>query len=527
MRLVWRQILGIMVVIVVLCTTLTISFVGITNRTIYWNTWRQLSQNADSLINDDEIIFNKKSGKIVGIEKSQIDSKARMLSHQHVQFAIYDGSKTLRYTNETTYVPSISKKEWQKIKKGNAIQKRVSYAKLSKKKVSSSSTTSTSSSTTVLSESHQSKKTSSTKNPPEMTMVIKPYFYKGKLVAAMAIGTFASTVRQSLNQIINDFLISFVIAVVIALVVSFVISRYLTKRINAMNKATRAVAKGDYNIHLENRQKDELDELSHNFNVMVRSLRESQEEIKEQEERRKQFLANAAHEMRTPLTTINGILEGLSYDVIPEEEKKHSIELMQQDTKRLSRLVNDNLNYEKIRTNQILLDRKVFDAGAVLANLRDQLKKKAEAKGDTITVTAPAELRVYADYDRFVQVLFNVIQNAIQLTDNGKITIGGERVSHGTQFTVSDTGIGMTKEQMDHIWERFYKADRSRMSTKYGESGIGMAIVHQLVTLHGGKIKVDSQLNKGTTFTIFFPDRQYAPHAGQRKKHENGNESGN
>ena len=90
MRLVWRQMWGILVVIVVLCTTLTISFIGVTNRTLYLNTWRQLSQNADSLINDDEIIFNKKTGQIIGIEKSQIDSKSRMLTRQHVKFAIYD-----------------------------------------------------------------------------------------------------------------------------------------------------------------------------------------------------------------------------------------------------------------------------------------------------------------------------------------------------------------------------------------------------------------------------------------------------
>ncbi|MBM6753664.1 HAMP domain-containing histidine kinase [Lactobacillus alvi] len=503
MRLVWRQMLGILVVIVVLCTTLTISFIGVTNRTLYLNTWRQLSQNADSLINDDEIIFNKKTGQIIGIEKSQIDSKSRMLTRQHVKFAIYDGKHKLRYTNENEYTPTINNSEWQKLKQGKAIQKRTSITSFRK--------------SIARGKQHP--------EPPEMTMVIKPYFYKGKLVAAVTIGSFTSTMRQNMHQIVNDLLVSFLFAVLIALIISFFVSRSLTQRIDAMNRATRQVAKGDYNVHLENHQKDELDELSHNFNVMARSLQESQEEIKDQEERRQQLLANAAHEMRTPLTTINGILEGLAYDVIPEDEQKHSIELMQQDTKRLIRLVNDNLSYEKIRTNQISLDRKMFDAGAVITNLRDQLAKKAQEKGDELIVTAPPELRVYADYDRFVQILFNIIQNAIQFTDHGKITISGERVTHGTQFSVQDTGIGMTEEQIKHIWERFYKADRSRMNTRYGESGIGMAIVHQLVTLHGGKIKVASKLNKGSTFTVFFPSQQYAPHAGTKKSYENKHES--
>lgn len=243
---------------------------------------------------------------------------------------------------------------------------------------------------------------------------------------------------------------------------------------------------------------------------MTASLKASQEEIHCQEERRRQFMANAAHEMRTPLTTINGILEGLQYDVIPEEDKKHSIELMQNETKRLIRLVNDNLNYEKIRTNQITMERKLFDASAVLQNLEEQLSKKAQAQGDTLDVDVAKGLLVYADYDRFVQIMFNIIQNAIQFTQHGQIKIRGKRVENGTQFTVQDNGIGMTPEQLENIWERYYKADRSRMNTKYGESGLGLAIVHRLVQLHGGKITAQSEYGKGSTFSVYFPDEKTA-----------------
>ena len=223
-------------------------------------------------------------------------------------------------------------------------------------------------------------------------------------------------------------------------------------------------------------------------------------------------MADAAHEMRTPLTTINGILEGLEYDVIPEEDKKHSIQLMQNETRRLIRLVNDNLDYEKIRTNQISMERKVFDAAAVLANLQEQLSKKARAQGDRIELDVNSELRFYADYDRFVQIMFNITQNAIQFTKNGLIKIQGRAVDNGSQFKVTDNGIGMTKDQLANIWERYYKADRSRMNTKYGESGLGLAIVHQLVLLHGGRVTVESKYGEGTTFTVFFPDRDHAPH---------------
>src|SRR5690606_9302692 len=111
-------------------------------------------------------------------------------------------------------------------------------------------------------------------------------------------------------------------------------------------------------------------------------------------------------------------------------------------------------------------------------------------------------------YDRFIQILYNLVQNAIQFTTDGVITITAEQEAEGSKFTVADTGIGMTKEQARNIWERYYKADVSRMSTKYGESGLGLAIVQQLVQLHGGKITVESTLGEGSTFTIFFPSEQ-------------------
>ena len=262
---------------------------------------------------------------------------------------------------------------------------------------------------------------------------------------------------------------------------------------------------------MKSRSHDEVAELADDFRDMVNSLKASQQEIQRQEDRRRQFMADAAHEMRTPLTTINGLLEGLAYDAIPEESKGKSIELMRNETNRLIRLVNENLDYEKIRTNQILLSKHTFNARKDLDNITEQLTQKAEEAGDTITIKAPTQLPTYADHDRFVQILFNIVQNAVQFTKNGQITIGGKLGYHQTEFTVSDTGIGMSKDQMKNIWERYYKADPSRKNTKYGESGLGMAIVHQLMGLHGGTIEVDSKLGSGTTFTLIFPDEATAP----------------
>jgi signal transduction histidine kinase len=334
--------------------------------------------------------------------------------------------------------------------------------------------------------------------------VLVPLFYKNgstkKFVGAISIGSFEQTLQASEQQIEKNLFIALLVSGIAALLLSYVLARYSVRRINRLRYATHSVANGDFDIQVDSNHKDEIDDLADDFNGMVSSLRESNEEIKRQEKRRREFMADAAHEMRTPLTTINGILEGLAYDAIPEEDKAHSIELMQNETKRLIRLVNENLDYEKIRTGQIALNKTNFDGAEVLHNLVEQLTKKADAADDHFVLTAPDKLPVWADYDRFVQVLFNIMQNAIQFSQGSAIEVTGQRTEHATVISIQDHGIGMTPDQVKNIWERYYKADPSRKSTKYGESGLGLAISHQLVQQHGGSIEVDSAENEGTRF---------------------------
>ena len=118
-------------------------------------------------------------------------------------------------------------------------------------------------------------------------------------------------------------------------------------------------------------------------------------------------------------------------------------------------------------------------------------------------------IEVYADKDRFTQIMVNLVQNALQFTENGKITISAKRIEHGAQFKIADTGIGMNKKQMKYIFERFYKADPSRAKIGSGESGLGLSIVLSLIKQHGGKINVDSESGKGATFTVTLYDKGY------------------
>lgn len=341
------------------------------------------------------------------------------------------------------------------------------------------------------------------------TGVLVPWFSKHRFIGAIWLGARVKNVEKPIVTAKQNLVKALIIALIVGMGLSLILSYYTTKKVKRLSRATQKVASGNFEVQIEYSGNDEIDQLAANFNQMVRALKQSNNEIKMQEKRRDQFLADAAHEMRTPLTTINGILEGLQYDAIPEKSKPKSLAIMQRETKRLIRLVNENLDFEKIRNNQILLTKSVFNAQQILTNVALQLSGNAEKKQDEIEVVAPNNLLIYADQDRFTQIIVNLVQNAIQFTKNGKIKISGKRIAHGTEISVKDNGIGMNEEHIKYIFERFFKADPSRARNGTGESGLGLSIVSSLIKQHGGMITVKSHPNQGAMFTVTLFDQGY------------------
>ncbi|WP_034992649.1 sensor histidine kinase [Liquorilactobacillus vini] len=488
MKLIYQQMLAFFTIIVLLLTLLGIFFFQLTKSLIYENTWNQLEGYAYSLKTDAMSETQTSKGKVIfSLDSEKLQNYELLLQNQEVHFTIYTSRNRVLYPQTMGFQSIISKKDWRKLKKGNIIRRKND---LSWKRGPGDFK-------------------EGDRQQQKMTDILAPCFdQQGDLVAVISVGAKVSSLEESFAKIQRSLIYMLLISAAIGVAISYLVAHYTTKRIRQLQRATRQVASGNFNIQIPNKDRDEIDDLANDFNSMTFSLKKSEKEIKRQEEQRRQFMADAAHEMRTPLTTINGLLEGLAYDAIPEESKAKSIELMRNETKRLIRLVNENLDYEKIRSGQILLKRQNFEAMHVLHNIQTQLRKKAQSAGDTLEVTGPNKLNVFADYDRFVQVIFNVTQNAIQFTQNGNIQISAEKGFESTIFRISDTGIGMTPEQLKNIWERYYKADASRKNTKYGESGLGLAIVQQLMQLHHGKVEVISHPDQGTTFTLIFPDEK-------------------
>lgn len=478
--MIYQQLLSFFLVIAVTILLLGFSFSRMSKTFVYDNTWRNLEKYSDSLV-QQSLTINSKGQNKISFDVPTLKTTEALLENQSVHFTVFNPKNQVIYPNNGMS-SKITKSDWKHLRKDQIVRK----------------------------VNNKNFRLTNGKTRPAMIEVLKPYYYKKKLVAAVSAGAFISDVNSNVDRINRDLLKGLGVSLIISMVISFFIASRLNRRISRLRNAANQVANGNYQIRVKTSGKDEIGELINDFNHMTESLDKADKEIQRQEERRQEFLADAAHEMRTPLTTISGILEGIKYDVIPQESRTKSIDLMSSETQRLIRLVNENLDYEKIRSNSIQLDKRHFNATQVLNNLVEQLENKAAESKDKIDLHAPKDLPIYADYDRFVQIVFNITNNAIQFTDKGTITITGERGYNETIVRVADTGIGMTDAQQKNIFERYYKADASRRSGKYGESGLGLAIVHQLVKQHGGNITVESAPGKGTTFTVIIPDQTKA-----------------
>lgn len=474
MKLIYQHMLGFLLIILSSIAIIGFSVFNFASEQTYQQNFTRLEGYANSL---GKMAMNQDSQfRLNGIF---LDELQRVMSSDDVKIKIFDQNNHQIYP-KTNYNNQLPKNIFQTVKNGRTIH---------------------------IKNDHR-QKLPLAKNAA-YTSVLVPWFANNHLVGAIWIGSRVESVEEPLNMVKRNLMTALLVTMIVGLNLSFILSYYSTTKIKRLSKATKKVAEGNFNVEIPHKNNDEIDDLAKDFNSMVKSLKESNEAIKAQEKRRDQFLADAAHEMRTPLTTINGILEGLQYDAIPDDMKAKSIALMQRETKRLIRLVNENLDYEKIRNNQIMLVKTNFNASTVLKDLKMQLVQNAKKADDQLIIKAPDKLEVYADHDRFTQIMVNLVQNAIQFTTDGRIIITGKRVDHGAHFSVKDNGIGMSSEQKKFIFDRFYKADPSRARLGKGESGLGLAIVLSLVNQHGGKIQVDSHAGQGTKFTVTLFDKGY------------------
>jgi signal transduction histidine kinase len=283
-------------------------------------------------------------------------------------------------------------------------------------------------------------------------------------------------------------------AVALALVTLLVLPRLLT--IEEITQAARRLAGGQLDQRVQVKANDEISALASSFNNMADSLEKA-------ERLRRTMVNDVAHELRTPLSNIQGYMEGLRDGVI--QPRAELFDSLYQESQLLTRLVNDLQMLSLAEAGQLNLRRVTTDLQplihAVVANLTDNLRAAAPIK-----VNIPASLpRVSIDPDRIKQVLTNLLSNALEHTPStGSITVKARVEGGCVRVDVIDTGEGIPPQHLPFVFERFYRADPSRARST-GGSGIGLAIVKQLMQAHGGDVSVESQLGNGSRFSFTLP----------------------
>lgn len=229
-------------------------------------------------------------------------------------------------------------------------------------------------------------------------------------------------------------------------------------------------------------------------------------EIHRLENVRTEFVANASHELRTPVTAIKGFAETLLSGALEERKlAKNFIEIIANESNRLEVIINDILELSRVEKRTVPLVYSQFDIVEIAHSMTDFFLKKAKKKNISISITAEAPVLYTGDQHRIEQIFTNLIDNAINYSDvNSKIKIEVWEKKHNIKFSVSDTGIGIPEENQERIFERFYRVDKGR-SRNSGGTGLGLSIVRNLIKNLNGKIELESELGKGSTFTISLP----------------------
>lgn len=285
-------------------------------------------------------------------------------------------------------------------------------------------------------------------------------------------------------------------AAAFALLLGVVLARTLSRPIRELTAATRAMAKGDLDQRVTVRSRDELGELAASFNQMSADLAEANR-------LRRQMTADIAHDLRTPLSVILGYTEALADSKL--QGTSETFEIMHDEARHLSHLVEDLRTLSLADAGELPLTRRPVAPQALLD--RTVAAHKAQAQQQKISLAIKAEPNlpeVEVDPERMAQVLGNLVCNALRYTPaGGEIVLSAEALPHTLLLRVRDTGAGINPEVLPHIFERFYRADKSR--SQNGESGLGLPIARSLVEMHGGNISAESTPGQGATFTISLP----------------------
>lgn len=324
-------------------------------------------------------------------------------------------------------------------------------------------------------------------------------------VGAVFAATSAGTVSEYQFAAFQMFLIAAAASFLLSFCVVGVFAYRMVKPLRQMSAAAKSFGDGDFSVRVPVTSQDEIGQLAMSFNNMADSLSNS-------ESTNRSFVANVSHELKTPMTTIAGFIDGILDGTIPPERQSYYLNIVSDEVKRLSRLVQTMLNLSRIDNGKLQLRPTEFDmAETVLSTVLTFEKSIDEKQIDIRGLDTLSAHTVHGDKDLLHQVVYNLVENAVKFTNAGgyisfSVTDSIDRIV----VSIENSGTGIAADELPMIFEKFYKTDKSRSQDKNG-MGLGLYLVKTIVRLHGGDISVSSAVNQSTCFSFFIPKPQDAP----------------
>jgi signal transduction histidine kinase len=325
-------------------------------------------------------------------------------------------------------------------------------------------------------------------------------FFTGSFAAAFWLTAFfyqkiGLSPPDLLVQIINSLLgLSFILLIMTLIRFKHAVKHF--ELFKAMIDAMEQIAKGNFDIQLDNyNDNGHFDELAQSINKMAMGLNQL-------ERMREEFISNVSHEIQSPLTSIRGFAQALRNEKLSHEERMHYLSIIETESRRLSKLSDNMLRLVSLEAENVGLELKSYRLDKQVRSIILACEPQWRDKQIDLDISLE-EITVAADENRLSQVWLNLLHNSIKFTpEGGSIRIELYRRRDGQiEFKIADTGIGIAADDLAHIFERFYKADKSRERSNKG-SGLGLSIVRKIVDLHHGTIDVQSAVGEGTTFTV-------------------------
>lgn len=325
-------------------------------------------------------------------------------------------------------------------------------------------------------------------------------------------------ITDALNKTVSILSISLLIALLIAVGLGIFYSIIFTRPLKAMNVTALEMARGNYDARTGIKRQDEIGQLGNSLDLLASELSDATEKINKLEQVRRDFVANVSHEFRTPLTVIRGSLEALSDGTIEDKDDINRYhQRMLSETRSLERLVSDLLELSRLQSGKITINKEPISLSILLSDIVKSMQTIADKKEIRINCIMPDNVpHLIGDYDRLRQLFVIFIDNAIKYSPaKTVVTIDVSiKASHSAalhcppcnvntlEILIQDQGYGIAEDELPNVWNRFYKADKSRKSSG---TGLGLAIAKHLIELHSGSVTLKSIVDKGTTVSIQFP----------------------